>query len=386
MKKKNIKYNIIAVTTNRADYGLLREILIKINNDKEFNLTILAAGNHNDSKFGNTYLEIQKDKFKRIKKININFKSNFKKDIIKNIIDTIKSTNYFFEKKIDLLILLGDRYEIFCYAFAAHILNIPIAHFNGGEVTSGSIDDAFRHSISKFSQIHFVSNKVYKKRIIQLGESPKSVYITGEIGLENVKNFKFINKNSLFDLLKLDKNKKTILITYHNETLEHFSIYKLNVLLKSVKKFNNFNLVFTGSNADYGGQKINNQIKKFVKNNNNAFFFNSLGRKKYISLLKYSDLVLGNSSSGIVEAPSLQVPSINLGNRQKGRLAAKSVIHCDYKLTNLKEKIKKCVYGKMSSKNFRNPYELKGGINLAVKVIKKKLKKKINLNKIFYDL
>ena len=379
-------YNIYCVTSSRADYGLLSPLLKNLNYQQDINLTVVAAGSHGSNNLGSTYFEIKKDKYKNIKKAFVEFKSKNIQDIINNISKTLVFTKRIIKNKIDLLILMGDRYEIFAYALSAHLSNIPIAHFSGGEITEGSTDDAFRHSITKMSYLHFVSNNLHKKRVEQLGENPSRVFNVGEIGLDSIKKIIFINKKSLFKNLKLDLKKKTILITYHPETLNKKNLIKFNIFLKSFFNYNNYNLVFTGANSDFEGDKINIILKKFVKKKKNAFFFQSLGREKYISLMKCSDLVVGNSSSGILEAPSLKVISINVGDRQKGRLSAKSVIHCPCKSVLLKKNISRYISKKIKINNFKNPYEKKNSVNSAIKIIKKFTKKKLKLTKKFYDL
>ena len=265
----------------------------------------------------------------------------------------------FVDCRPDILLILGDRYEIFAAASTAMIMNIPIAHIHGGELTIGAIDDAIRHSITKMAHIHFTSTKIYKDRIIQLGENPKTVFEVGAPGVENIKKIKLLKRDDLENILKMKMNKKNLLITFHPVTLNNnFTKKYLLNLLKSLSMLKETNLYFTKANADANGKIVNDLIDKFIKNNSNYFCYKSLGHIKYLSLLRQVDGVIGNSSSGIIEAPSLRKGTINIGDRQLGRLKAQSVIDCGYEVNDINKAIKLLYSKKFLSvlKSSKNPY------------------------------
>ena len=268
------------------------------------------------------------------------------------------------------------------------MFGIPIAHLHGGEVTESSYDESFRHSISKLSQIHFSSTETYRKRIIQLGESSKNVHHIGTVGLEDIKNFAFISKKNIENKLKFKFNKKSLLITLHPETLRREKIKEnCKIVLSALKKLKNTTLIFTMPNNDVQSNQITKQIKIFCNKNKNAFFFKSLGRKLYLSCAKNVDAVLGNSSSGVIEVPSLNKPSINIGKRQYGRVKSKSIISCDFNKFQILRSIKKVYSNKFSSKlkKFKNPYYKKNSIQNVINVIKSTRLDKILIKK-FYDI
>ena len=283
----------------------------------------------------------------------------------------ISFSEIFSNLKPDLLILVGDRFEAFSVATAAMIANIPIAHIHGGESTEGLIDESFRHSISKMSHIHFTSTYRYKKRVEQLGEHPSRVFNVGAPGLDNLKNLKLKSKKEIFKILGLEVNNKFFLITYHPLTLNlKDNDEKFDELLDALNEFMDFNLIFTMPNADTNGRILIEKIKNFVLlNPSKRKWFISLGQVNYLSALKEASLVIGNSSSGIIEAPSFKVPTINIGNRQSGRIKAASVIDCE-----LNKKVILKVINKAISKEFfdsfskmKNPY---GNGNSSKKIIK----------------
>ncbi len=322
---------ILVFTSTRADYGLLKRLIKDLK--KNFNTKVVVSGTHFSKKYGKSIDEIIKDKIKIYKKIKwpsfndkyLNITSNFSSTL--NGFSKILNDN-----KFDLVILLGDRYETLSVAISCHLANVPIAHIHGGELTYGAVDDAFRHSITKLSQVHFVAHKEYKKRVIQLGEIPKNIFLTGALGAENIKKTNFISKADLEKKLDFKFSKKNILINFHPETLNPLEKKRqIQEVLEALVTYKDINKIFTIPGADNGNEIITKEIRKFVKKDKNSYFFESLGSKRYYSLLRNIDFMLGNSSSGILEMPSFKKITINLGDRQKGRLQANSIINVKLK-------------------------------------------------------
>jgi len=388
MKSLKIK-KICVITGSRADYGILKNVIKKIKIDKKYILQLIATGSHLSKRHGYTVSEILSDGFKPNVKIKILANKSNAFDLIKNSSKALSGyANAFTNLKPDLVLILGDRYEIFCAAYAATIFGIPIAHLHGGEVTQNSYDEFFRHGISKLSQLHFVSNSQYRKRVIQLGESPKNVFNTGAVGLEDIQKYNFFKVKFLEKKLKLKFMKKSLLITLHPETLNRKRTKKnTEIVLSVLKKLKNTTLIFTMPNSDIESYDIEKKIKRFCKINKNAFFFRSLGRKLYLSCVKKTDAVLGNSSSGIIEVPSLNKPSIDFGKRQYGRIRATSVITCDFNKMKILRSIKK-IYSKNFLKkinNLKNPYYKKNPSKKILKIIEQ-VKISDILPKKFYDI
>lgn len=383
------KIKVCVATGSRSEFGLLFNLISKLNISTLFDLELIALGSHFDKNFGNTYEEITTSKVKishKIKIINKDFSSS---GILKNFNKTIQNlSSSLRKKKYDIFILLGDRYETFACAIYAYFNNIPIAHIHGGEVTYGSLDDGFRHCITKLSNFHFVSNISYKNRIIQLGETPENVHVVGGLGIENIKKIKLLKKKKLEEELNIKFSRKNILISFHPDTTitKKNNLKYINNLLKVLKRFKNTSLFFTRPNADKYNNEINNAIKKFTKlNSKNSFYFKSLGSLKYLSLLKNVDCLVGNSSSGIIEAPYLKTPTLNIGNRQLGRKFAKSIITTDNSEESIYKNLSIFLNKKLDLSKFNNQY---GSFNSSDIIIKKI--KKINFNnitfKVFFDI
>ncbi len=297
-------------------------------------------------------MRLQKKNFKIFKKVRILSKRNDSLSLLKN---SEKILNKFAKelKKLspNLIILLGDRYEIFCIAYCAFILGVPIAHLYGGELTQNSLDDSMRHAITKLSDFHFVSTNRYFKRVIQLGEDKKNIFNIGSVSLDEIDKFKFLNKKEIEKKLRVNFKKRIIICTMHPETNNLKNINKqVSILLNSLKKIQSTSVVFTMPNDDLGSDLIRAKIKKFCISNKNAFYFKSLGKDIYFSLIKISNLVLGNSSSGIIESPSLGTYSINLGLRQLGRTQSKSIFNINYE----KKKIEEAIYKIFKLKKKKN--------------------------------
>ena len=385
MKKKTI----YIVTGSRADYGLLKNLITKINKSNKFELTLIVTGQHLSKKYGNTYKEIKSDFGKSIKFIDIKVNNSEVNSILKSIsIGITKVGKYFASKKPDLLIILGDRYEMLSFAVAALFNKVIIAHIHGGELTQGSIDDTIRHTISKFSNYHFVATKPYKKRVIQLGENPKKVFLVGGLGSENVKNISYLDKKVLEKNLNIKFKKNNFLVTFNSFLDDKISVkVAIRNMFKALNKFKNTNYIFTFPNSDLESNNIIKMIINFSKKNKNAYCFKSLGVQRYLSCMKICNVVVGNSSSGILEAPSLKTPTINIGNRQNGRIKAKSVIDCNYSSLGIQKAIKKALSKKFQKKikNIKNPYYKKNTSIKIMNFIEQILKNKITIKK-FYDI
>ncbi|MEA2051167.1 MAG: UDP-N-acetylglucosamine 2-epimerase [Campylobacterota bacterium] len=380
---------ICVVTGTRAEYGILYPLIKKISNHPSLELQLIATGMHLSPEFGLTYKEIEKD-FQIDKKIEMLLSSDTTIGISKSMgLAQISFAESLEELKPNIIVVLGDRYEIFAAVSAAMIACIPIAHLHGGETTQGAFDESIRHSITKMSHIHFTATQEYKNRVIQLGENPNRVFNVGSLGVENIKNLKLLRKDEFEKSIDFKLNKKNILVTFHPVTLENNTAKEqFQELLSALDKLEDTNIIFTKANSDTDGRVINKMIDEYVSiNQNNTVAFSSLGMLRYLSALQFVDLVLGNSSSGLIEAPSFKIATINIGNRQKGRIKASSVIDCDSDKTSILHSIKKVYSQKFQKKlkNTSNPYE---GKNSSTKIITRLLE--INLDTIikksFWDI
>jgi len=386
MKKRKICF----ISGSRAEYGMLYFLMKKVHSNKKLKLQLLVTGMHLSKKYGLTFREIQRDGFKIDKKITLPLLKSSSFAITKSTgTGVIKIGKSLHRMNPDLLVLVGDRFEIFAAAFAGLINRIPIAHIHGGEITKGSFDDALRHSITKMSNWHFVANKKYKKRVIQLGENPNHVFISGGLGVDTVKKTKFLKKNILEKKLKFKFDKKNLMITFHPVTLDKESGLKsLKLILRAISKLKNTKLFFTLPNADPDNHIIRKIINNFANNKKlNSNVFISLGRINYLSILKNVDAVVGNSSSGLLEAPSLKVATINIGDRQEGRLKSKSVIDCDSSEDSITKAIKK-IYTKKFQKKLKkckNPNDSGNASEKIFKIISSK-KLPVDTKKNFFDL
>jgi len=326
--------NICVVTGSRAEYGLLKPLLLEINMQKDWHLQLVVTGMHLSSEFGLTYTEIEKDGFFISKKVEMLLSSDTEVGIIKSMgIGLIGFADTFKELRPDLIVILGDRFEMLAVVEAALIHKVPVAHLHGGEITEGAYDDSIRHAITKMSHIHFVSTEPYRHRVIQMGENSKYVFNVGSIGLDNIRNLKLFSKKELQKKLKVEFKKYNYLVTYHPATLnEKNNAEEFEQLLLAIDKQKESLFIFTKANADNGGRKINQMIDDFVFNHSeNCIAFTSMGSHLYLSVLQFVDAVVGNSSSGILEAPALKVATINIGERQKGRIQAASIVNCEAK-------------------------------------------------------
>ena len=385
-----IKKKVCILTSCRADYDLLKGLVDSFQKSKKTHLSLVITGQHLSKFYGNTYKKILKD-FKKISKtIDINISKSDQKNLLNTVsLGINKIGNYLNLLKPNIFILLGDRYEILSAGIAAFLNQIPIAHIHGGEKTDGSYDDMIRHSITKLSHYHFVSHKIYKKRVIQLGENPKNVFNVGSLGAENLSKLIFLNKDELEKKLNLKFEKKILLITINSFIEDQISISKLlSNLFRALNNFKNTTFIFTMSNSDLRSDLINNNIKNFCKKNKNSYLFKSLGEKNYLSLMNISNAVIGNSSSGILESPSLRTPTINIGTRQNGRILSKNIINSNGSYVNIFKSIKKAFSKSFLKqiKNIENPLFKKNTSTQIRKIIEKKLFEKKTKKKIFYDV
>ena len=355
---------ICVITGTRAEYGLLSRLMKMIQDDQDTQLQIVATNMHLSPKFGNTYQEIENDGFTIDRKIPI-IDDNDKDDAVTTVKSMAKAlagfADVYNELRPDLVVVLGDRYEILAAAEAAMIMRIPIAHIHGGEVTEGAFDDAIRHSITKMSHLHFASTEAYRKRIIQLGEQPDHVFYTGAIGVENVKRLPLMSKEEIEKEIDFKIDENTILVTYHPVTLGNRTAKDdIDDFISAMEERHDLRVIFTMPNSDTGSQFIVEAVNGFVDRNlDRAKAYKSLGVVRYLSVMKQVVAVVGNSSSGIVEVPSFGIPTLNIGDRQKGRIQAESIYNClpdkDSILKGL-DKVLSKEFRELASK-VHNPYE-----------------------------
>lgn len=370
---------ICVITTTRAEYGIMSRLINKLNEDADIDFSLVVSGAHLSKKFGETYKEIS---VPIVKKIDI----EIEKSPAHSMALTLEKFDKFFKKlNPDIVVLLGDRYETMAIAIAAMLNNIPIAHLHGGETTEGAIDEAIRHSITKMSYIHFTSCEEYRKRVIQLGENPERVFNVGSLGVENIKTVSLMKKEQLEASLGLKFGVKNILVTFHPVTLEK-GLAKMQVkeLISALNELKDTNIIITMPNSDAESDEISKQICEFEKENKNVYTFKSLGMLRYLSTLQYVDMVVGNSSSGIIEVPSFKIPTVNIGDRQKGRIQAKSVINCYSKKEDILQAISEGY--NLDCSDVVNPYEGKNTLEQIVKIIKDVTSNEIHLQKSFYNI
>lgn len=380
------------MTGTRAEYGLLKPLMQEINKDNDLELYLIVSGMHLSPEFGMTYQEIEEDGFEINAKVEMLLSSDSPAGISKSIgLGVIGFADEFQRADLDMLILLGDRYEALSAAICAMVMRIPIAHLHGGELTEGAIDEGIRHSITKMSYLHFTSTEQYRNRVIQLGENPERVFYVGALGVENIKKINLMTKEELERSIHFEIDENTVIVTYHPVTLENNTVEEqfLN-LLEVLDRNPKIRMIFTKANADTNGRIVNELIDKYAaQNSERACAFVSLGQKRYLSALKYCRIVIGNSSSGIIEAPSFGKPIINIGDRQKGRICADSVINCGYTQQEIQQAMETALTKEFENKasNCRNPYEKENTAANIISVIKDYLlNDKINLKKRFYDL
>ncbi|MCF8453567.1 MAG: UDP-N-acetylglucosamine 2-epimerase [Pedobacter sp.] len=379
---------ICVFTGSRAEYGLLYWIIKGIQDNPGMELQLIVGGMHLSPEFGLTYKQIEADGFPILKKVETLLSSDTPVGVSKSIgLGVISLSEVFAEIKPDILLLLGDRFETFAAAVSAMVARIPIGHFHGGETTEGVIDESIRHSITKMSHIHFTSTEIYRKRVIQLGEQPEYVVNVGALGIESINKLELLSKGQFEKELGIQLDKRNILVTFHPATLEDATSEKqFKDLIKALDELEDTKIIFTKSNADIEGRIINDFIDKYVSVNiDKAAAFTSLGQLKYLSALKYVDVVVGNSSSGLLEVPSFKKPTINIGDRQKGRVRGITVIDCEPDFHSIKNALNIAFNTEFLSsiKDSINPYGTGNASYIVLEELKsvelnRLLKKKFN--------
>lgn len=382
---------ITVLTATRAEYGLLSNVIRRLKKEKDVTVNVVVTGMHLSPEFGLTYQEIEADGIEINKKIEILLSSDTPIAVSKSMgLAMISFAEYFDDSRPDALLVLGDRYETLAVCCAAMNARIPIIHLHGGETTEGLIDEAVRHSITKMSYLHFTTTEPYKNRVIQLGENPSRVFHVGAPGVENVLNMQLLHKQELEESIGFGLNKEYVVITYHPVTLESDGIEKqMESLFSAFDRFDDLLFVFTKANADANGRLVNQMIDSYVAKHKNAVAFESLGLVRYLSAVKYCKAVIGNSSSGIIEVPSFGVPTVNIGDRQKGRIRAESVIDADTNAEGIFQAMKTAFSDEIMvvCKHVKNPYEKKDTSEQIVKLIKSEvLFANVELKKEFYDI
>ena len=376
---------ICIVTTTRAEYGLLIPLIKRVEEDDELDLDLIASGTHLSEKHGYTKNIIVDDGFEITHEIPILDDNNDSFGVSVTMSNAIKGFAECFKiDRPDIVVILGDRTEMLGVASAALFERIPIAHLHGGEITEGALDDCIRNAITKMSHIHFTANETYRHRVVQMGESPDRVFNVGALGIENILTQELMTETEIRSELKIPASMKYAVVTYHPVTMESDTVTaQLDELCKAMDKTEEMFYLITGSNADSGGDKANSMLRSYVATHTNVAFVTNLGMKRYLSAVKYSAFVLGNSSSGIIEAPALGTPTVNIGDRQKGRLMAHTVICCEPVEKMITDAIDKAMKMK------RKRSSLYGDGNTSekiVEIIKKSLKNGIELKKHFYDI
>lgn len=380
---------ICFVTGTRAEYGLLSRLMRLVADDKNCQLQIIATNMHLMPEYGETYREIEADGFSIDKKVYMSKSTDDAKGIVSSMAEEMIGMNdAITDLKPDIFVLLGDRYEILVAAEVALIHGIPIAHIHGGEVTEGAYDDAIRHSITKMSLLHFASTEEYRKRIIQMGEQPDRVYNVGSLGVENIKNIPLMNKQELEESIEYKFTDSTILVTYHPVTVGGDAKKEIGDFLSALEVCNLNSVIFTMPNSDNGRDEIVTAINKFVeRHKNTSKAFVSLGMKRYLSCLQFVKFVAGNSSSGIIEVPSFHIPTLNIGSRQQGRIASKSVNNCGTGKDDIIDALRQIQTDGFNNiaKSSVNPYEKSYTAKMIFDVLKNFSLSGIQ-NKHFYDL
>ena len=384
----NNKLFIYLFTTTRAEFGLLKNLINEILKVQNLRLKVIVTGSHLDNSNGLTIKEIKEDRIDVYKKIKIynKFDGSSNKITESICISISKVANLLKRKPSDLVIILGDRYEIFSIAIASFIARIPIAHIQGGELTMGSIDDSIRHAITKLSHYHFVTNLIHKNRVKQLGENPNKIFNVGALGIDSILNTSLFLKCELEKILKIKFQNKILIVTIHPETQKkNYNNKMVTEIMKALSVLNNITIIITSPGLDHDSLLIKKIIKKYLKKN--IYYYKSLGQKIYLSCLNVSDGVLGNSSSGIIEAPFLKKPTINVGDRQKGRPLAKSIINSRPKKNEIVKAIG-IIFSEQFKKRCLSTSNLFGKGDAAKKIVSilKKIKINDDLSKRFYDL
>lgn len=349
------------ITATRAEYGLLKPLIDIINESIEYQLQLLVTGTHLSAEFGMTWKNIEADGYRIDAKVEMLLSSDTPVGVSKSL--GLMCTGFadaFETLQPDFIIILGDRYEMVGVATVANLFNIPIVHIHGGEITQGALDDNFRHAITKLSHLHFASTAEYRQRIIQLGETPDRVFEVGAIGIDNIRNMDLLDRHDLAESIDLDLSKPYFLVTYHPVTVNSSDVnIEIDNLIAALVSISDTQAIITSSNADVGGRLINQRLQYWQQQYPERItLFTSLGQLRYLSAVEHCIAVVGNSSSGILEAPSLKRPTVNIGDRQKGRTQADSIVNCDVDIESITQALN-IVSSKefqMNSKAVVNPY------------------------------
>jgi GDP/UDP-N,N'-diacetylbacillosamine 2-epimerase (hydrolysing) len=380
---------ICVVTGTRAEYGLLRWVMQGVKDDPDLALQVIATGTHLSPEFGLTYREIEEDGFRIDRKVEMLLSSDTPSGVTKSMaLGLIGFSDAYSELQPDLILILGDRFEIFSAASAALVARIPLAHIHGGETSEGSYDEAFRHSITKMAHLHFVAAEEYRRRVIQLGEWPRNIFLVGGLGIDGMKKMQLLDRCDLETELGLKFDHKNLLITFHPATLDADSAgQQLKELLLALADLQDTKLIFTLPNSDTGSRELIKIIQNFVSQRANAHVFTSLGHLKYLSCVAQVDCVVGNSSSGLIEVPSFKKATINIGDRQRGRLQSDSIINCAPSRDSIGKALSYAYSDEFQEKLTKviNLYEQEDSSAKVVKILKRHPLSGI-LKKSFYDI
>ncbi|MCS6763631.1 MAG: UDP-N-acetylglucosamine 2-epimerase [Candidatus Protistobacter heckmanni] len=380
---------ICVVTGSRAEYGLLRRVMLAIAASEELELQVVVTGMHLAPEFGLTFREIEADGLPIHRKVEMLLSSDTPSGVTKSMsLGMIGFGDAFEQLRPDLLLVLGDRFEIFSAVAAALIARIPVVHLHGGETTEGAFDEAIRHSITKMSHLHFVAAEEYRRRVVQMGEQPEKVYLVGGMGVDNIKHLALMERAALEDSLGFSFGKKNLLITFHPVTLEAGSAaHQMEELLAALAQLEDTQLIFTMPNADTDSRVMMQMLEQFSAAHENAHMFVSLGQLRYLSCMQFVDGIVGNSSSGLAEAPSFFKGTVNIGDRQKGRLKAESVIDCLPERVAIGDAIERLYSPSFQSMlaTVRNPYG-DGGASEKIVAALRSVSLEALLKKSFYDL
>lgn len=377
---------IAVVTATRAEYGILRPLICRLQKDTEFELQLIVTGMHLSEKYGNTQVEIEKDKIPVFRKIPILEDGNSAYDVSVTMANALcRFAGYFRDEKPDMVIVLGDRTEILGICAAAMNEGIPIAHLHGGELTEGAVDDCIRHAVTKMSYLHFTASETYRNRVIQLGESPDRVFNVGALGVENILHTQLFSYEDMCREIGIPNDQKYVVVTFHPVTQEPGEEqHQTQELIAAMREKSGYFYLITKANADAGGQRVNELLEDFSEKVPNAKLVSSLGMVRYLSALKYSEFALGNSSSGIIEAPALGIPTVNIGERQRGRLMADTIVQCESEKEQILEAMDEAAVMPHKVSTLYGDGETSAKI---VRILKNFLFcNKINLKKRFYDL
>lgn len=377
---------ICVVTSNRADFGQLYWLIDKIDKDSQLTLQLIVTGSHLSPDFGNTVLEIINSGFKIDKQIDIQVSSESSVHICKSMgLAQVFFAEAFEQLSPDVVIILGDRSEMLSIASAALIMGIPIAHLHGGEITEGAYDDSIRHAITKMSSLHFTSTDIYRRRVIQMGENPDTVFNVGALAIESVLNLKLLDRKEFEESIHTRLMERNFLVTFHPMTTDSLETTEAQIkeMLNALDCYDRTKFIFTYPNSDKNGVIIRQRMEEYVlKNPNKAVVFKSLGQIRYLSALKHVDLVIGNSSSGILEAPALNTPTVNIGDRQKGRILGPTIFNCQPEKEDICNAIDKAL--NVKAEEWKHPY---GDGNTSVRILEiLKSIDEINSRKSFFDI